>query len=455
MNPHVETDPLDAAAALIPRVLEERAVFPVYQPIMDLATGTVVAVEALTRGPAGSPVESPAALFAAATRAGLLAPLDKICFTRALEVARDGWDVVPPLVFVNVEPAALDVAPTPELLAVVRSERFRVVAELTERALAAHPAGVLSIANLANQDGNAIALDDVGTDPLSLAFLPLVEPDAVKLDMHLLRNPNAPGTIETAAVVSGYAERSGAVVIAEGIETEEDLTTAQALGARWGQGWLFGHPGPLKAIAGWPVNRHARLRPTRPDLCLPSGTPFRVAAMRNYSRPGDQSTVDGLTDHLLFRATRAGSPAVVLAACPDPAVGRALLPRLASVADTAAYVGIVGTALEAGTAQHRVRVVAVPVDGSADTETVLAVVAPHSTVALCVRPGPGDTMDFVLTHDPELVHTVARMLLWRLDTASPWLHPAGGLPRASPVTAAHQSRTSSPVQSHAPKASNG
>jgi EAL domain-containing protein (putative c-di-GMP-specific phosphodiesterase class I) len=437
-NRHVEAEPPDAAAALIPRVLEERAIFPVYQPIMDLATETVVAVEALTRGPAGSPVEFPDALFAAAARAGLMAPLDKVCFARALQVARDGWDVVPPLVFINVEPAALDLAPTPELLALVRPERFRVVAELTERALAAHPAGVLSIATLANQDGNAIALDDVGADPVSLAFLPLVEPDAVKLDMHLLRDPHAPGAIETAAVVSGYAERSGAVVIAEGVETEADLTTARALGAQWGQGWLFGRPGPLRAIARWPVNRHARLRPTRPDLRLPSGPPYRVAAMRHHSRTGNQPMVDGLTDYLLSRATGAGSPVVVLAACPDPAVGRALLSRLASVADTAAFVGVVGPALEAGTVQHRVRVAAAPVESSGAADTVLAVVGSHTTVALCTRPGSGGTVEFVLTQDPELVQTVARMLLWRLDTAPSWLHPAGGPPRASRTTAAHQ-----------------
>ncbi|HTM86165.1 MAG TPA: hypothetical protein VL179_14930 [Mycobacterium sp.] len=55
-------------------------------------------------------------------------------------------------------------------------------------------------------------------------------------------------------------------------------------------------------------------------------------------------------------------------------------------------------------------------------------------------PGAGAAVDFVLTHDPELVHSVARMLLWRLDTAPPWLHPAGGPPRASRATAAHQSR---------------
>jgi alkanesulfonate monooxygenase SsuD/methylene tetrahydromethanopterin reductase-like flavin-dependent oxidoreductase (luciferase family) len=90
-----------------------------------------------------------------------------------------------------------------------------------------------------------------------------------------------------------------------------------------------------------------------------------------------------------------GSPVVVLAACPNPSVGRAL------VADTAAVVGVVGPALEAGTAQHRVRVEATPVDSSGDADTVLAVVGSHTTVALCIRPGAGAAVDFVLTHDPD------------------------------------------------------
>jgi hypothetical protein len=189
----------------------------------------------------------------------------------------------------------------------------------------------------------------------------------------------------------------------------------------------------LEAIARWPLNRHARLRPTRPDLRLPSGTPYRAATTRHYSRTGNRSTVDGLTDYLLSQATCAGSPAVVLAACPDPAVGRALLPRLGSVADRAAYVGVVGTALQAGASQYRLRAVP-PIDGSTDTDTILAVVGPQTTVALCIRPGLGDTMDFVLTHDPDLVRTIARMLLWRLDSADSWLDPAGGLPQAIPVS---------------------
>src|SRR5574342_505859 len=166
----------DAAAALIPRVLRERAIFPVFQPIVELATRTVVGVEGLARGPAGSLVESPDALFVAATRAGLMPVLDQLCFTRAIEVARDATNVAPPLLFVNAEPAALNHPITTDLVAAVRSQRpFRIVLEYTERAVATHPAALLNIASIAHNDGNALAMDDVGADPLSVAFLPVVE----------------------------------------------------------------------------------------------------------------------------------------------------------------------------------------------------------------------------------------------------------------------------------------
>jgi EAL domain-containing protein (putative c-di-GMP-specific phosphodiesterase class I) len=418
-------DPHDDPAALIPRVLAERAVFPRYQPIVDLATRTLVGVEALARGPGGSPIEFPDALFAAATRAGLMPLLDQLCAARAMEIARDARDTVPPLVFINAEPAALDRPLTPDLLAAINSDRpYRIVLEFTERALSTNPAALLTIAGGVHRGTGALALDDMGADPLSLAFLPLIEPEVVKLDMHLLRDPHAPGTIETAATASGYAERTGAVVLAEGIETEDDLVTAQALGARWGQGWLFGRPGPLSAVAGWPVHPYARLRPPRPDLHLPPGTPFSLAAVRHHSRAGDQRMVEALTRHLLSLAECAGPHTVVLSAYPDQAVGQAWLPGLASVAGTAAFVGAVGPALP-GADRHPVRLAAGPADW---TETVLAVVSPQATAALCVRPGSGDGVDFVLTHDPDLVHAVARILLGRV----------GGSAAETPVAAVRQ-----------------
>jgi EAL domain-containing protein (putative c-di-GMP-specific phosphodiesterase class I) len=403
-----KVDPLDVAAATIPQVLGDRAVFPVFQPIMDLATGSVVGVEALARGPAGSAVEYPSALFAAASRARLLPQVDQLCFTRAVEIARDAAEFVPSLLFANAEPAVVNEPISPDLLAAVRSERrFRIVMEYTERGLTSHVSSLLGLASLAYDDGNAIAMDDVGVEPMSLALLPVLEPDVVKLDMHLLRHPHLSSSVETAAIVASYAERTGAIVVAEGIETQADLATARALGAQWGQGWLVGQPGPLTALAGLPVENTPPLRPPPRGDYLPPGTPFDIAAMGNRGRPCDQRTIDELTEYLLSVAGGSGSRTVIIGVFPDQAVEEAWLSRLTAMADTVAYVGLTGAwrpgrnAPRTGTAM----------DPAAGVETALAVVGPYAAVALCARPAPVGGMELVLTHDAHRVHVIARMLM--------------------------------------------
>ena len=432
----------DEAIRAIRQVLHERAIFPVYQPIVDLASGTLVAVEALARGPAGSVVETPDRLFAAATRAGCLPEVDMLCGARALELARDTPDRMPPLVFVNAEPAAFARPLTPDLMKVINDDLpYRIVLEFTERALGAYPPGLLNIANMVHRFGNALALDDVGADPLSLAFLPLIEPEVVKLDMHVVRHPRAGTSVETAEVVSAYAERTGAVVVAEGLETEQDVTSALALGAQWGQGWFYGRPVPPHRLSDRPVNPAAQLRPARRDLHLPTGTPFATAASRQPARNGDRYLLDQFVDHLLRAAGAAGRHAVVLAATPDLATTTAWLPRLADVARTAAFVGLAGPA-PSPSPQTEMHIAPVPPDARDRRETTLIVVGPQLAVAVCAEPGDaGQPTRFVLSHDADVVHTIGRMLLHRLDRATTRLTPPSGQPWATqPAPAAPANR---------------
>jgi EAL domain-containing protein (putative c-di-GMP-specific phosphodiesterase class I) len=409
----------DEASQAVWQVLDERAIFPLYQPIVELATGLLVAVEALARGPAGSVVETPDRLFAAAARAGCLPEVDMLCGARALEVARDAPDGVPPLVFVNAEPAAFARPLTPDLVKVISDDLpYRIVLEFTERALGAYPPGLLKIANMVHRFGNALALDDVGADPLSLAFLPLIEPEVVKLDMHIVRRPDAAASIDTAAVVTAYAERTGAVVVAEGLESEGDVRNALALGAQWGQGWFWGRPGPLRALAGRPVHPDAKLRPARQDLHVPTGTPFTYAAAHQPVRTGDRRLFDQFVERLMRMAGTAGVHAVVLGATADPAVSTGWLPRLASIADEAAFVGVAGPA-PAVPADTRVHFAATSPDIHDRQETTLAVIGPNFTSALCAEPGDSpNSVRFVLTHDADLAHMIGRMLLHRLDEAA-------------------------------------
>jgi EAL domain-containing protein (putative c-di-GMP-specific phosphodiesterase class I) len=247
----------------------------------------VVGVEALARGPAGTDLEFPDRLFAAAREVGRLGELDLLCAERALEIAIAA-PVPPPLLFVNGEPSVMDQPLSPRLLEMLLAGLpFRHVLEFTERALPAVPGSLLRIAGAVQQLGNCLALDDVGVDPMSLAFLPVLEPEVVKPDMSLLRDPGAAATREVSAVVRSEAARTGAVVVAEGIETEADLRTARDLGAHWGQGWLFGRPGAVEAVHDrFDPAAAGALRPSRPGFHQPAGSAFETATGFRPATPG-------------------------------------------------------------------------------------------------------------------------------------------------------------------------
>jgi EAL domain len=154
------------------------------------------------------------------------------------------------------------------------------VLEITERALTDRPAELSREVADHRSAGRGIALDDVGADVRSLALLPLIEPDVIKLDLGLV--PDRPST-DRAAIVSAVAterERTGASILAEGIENEGHLAVARTLGATLGQGWLWGRPAPLPGTRGRPWTR----RPVQRRE--PGGrTPFEVIAGERDAGP--------------------------------------------------------------------------------------------------------------------------------------------------------------------------
>src|SRR5215213_9425947 len=222
-------------------VLEERQIEPVFQPLVDLDTGRVVAYEALARGPRGGALESPAALFAVAREADMLGELDCVCRASAVRTAVAAGLPEGTGLFVNIEPDAL-ATPCPVDLAadLEPPPGLQPFVEITERALTAQPAELLGEIARLRERGWGVALDDVGADTRSLALMPLLQPDVIKLDLRLVQEQP---TTEVAEIVNGVLaerERSGATILAEGIENDAHLDTARALGAQLGQGWLLG-----------------------------------------------------------------------------------------------------------------------------------------------------------------------------------------------------------------------
>jgi EAL domain-containing protein (putative c-di-GMP-specific phosphodiesterase class I) len=268
----------------IKQILSDRAVRSVFQTIIDLDSGEVVGYEALARGPVG-PLESPTAMFSAARAEQLLPELDEACRDAAFIGAAAAGMSAPLTLFVNVEPEVLNGAPIGRLLAFANRapSDLEVVLEITERALARHPAELLATVERVRDLGWGVALDDVGAEPASLTFMSLLQPDVIKLDLRIVQDRPSFAIAAIMNAVNAYAERTGALVLAEGIETPAHLKVAQGLGCTLGQGWLFGPAGPTEArdFAIGKLNLLEARRVwtagalTSPFACLPPETNLR------------------------------------------------------------------------------------------------------------------------------------------------------------------------------------
>ena len=288
-----------------------------------------VGFEALVRGPVGSGLETPAALFDAAQLEGSIAELDWACRETAVETARAAGFRHPLSLFVNAEPSAL--IATAAQADHWRSFRdLRCHTELTERALMARPAELLAAIEQIRRQDWGVALDDVGADESSLALMPLIRPDVVKLDRGLLR-PDA-GRAASTVIQSAlaWAADSGASVVAEGIETDEQLDLARGYGIALGQGFLLGRPAALPARLEFPP-RPVKLIDRTFDRFRTSA-PFAIVNSHLDTRRVTTATVRELGRQLLVRAASLDPPpAVFVIAGTDTfdAGGTALIGELA------------------------------------------------------------------------------------------------------------------------------
>jgi len=397
----------------------------VYQPIVELRhagvvgyEADVVGYEALARGPAGSALEMPTELFEAARTENLLAELDRACREVALRGALAAGAGSEPLLFINVEPGGLDDGGVLGRMAEGQLAHLSVVVELTERALTDRPREVLGAVRWLRERGCRIALDDVGLDPRSLALMPFLAPDVIKLDASLVKDQMP--AMEVARVVNAVgaeAERSGAVILAEGIETLGHARRAEAMGATLGQGWLFGRPGPL---AGGPLLDRSLELPR----CTPSyeahETPFKLIANERRVRRGDKRLLTSLSHQLEQEALGLRDEAVVLASFQDARYFTSeTRARYEQLATSAALVGALGVGL-GGQPGRGVRGADLAPEDPLCREWNVIVVAPHFAVAFAARdlddhgPEGQRRFDYFVTYERALVTASAMSLLRRL-----------------------------------------
>jgi EAL domain-containing protein (putative c-di-GMP-specific phosphodiesterase class I) len=400
----------------IHEIIDRRAVTPVFQPLVDMAGGGTVGYEALSRGPAGTPWESPVALFAAARAVDREDELDWVCRAQAYRAALAAGLDRRLTLFVNMEPTAWRSPCPPDLVPVVEQarDRLRVVTEMTERAIAKDPSALLSATAGCREAGWGVALDDVGADPMSLALMPFVHPDVIKLDMQLLRSPDEPNSARVVAAVAAYAESTGAVVLAEGIETARHLAVARTMGATVGQGWWYGRPDPVPAagpVTQLPLLHAAAHRPG------PDHTPYRIVSAARPVTRTTKADLMPLSRHLEALAGEGPQPPVLLACFQDDrhfTAGTAR--RFSRIARHSPLVAALGAGM-AEAPVPGVRGARLGADDPLRGEWNVIVVGPHQAAALVAR-DLGDTgaepdrrFDFAVTHDRALVVEAARSLL--------------------------------------------
>lgn len=408
-----------ATPTSLAELLDRRALRSAYQPLVDLYSGEVVGYEALARGPRGSRLESPAALFDAAHVAGLEREVEWECQRAALQGALDGNLAQGQALFVNFEPRLLKAELPEHVLGLLDAalDRFSVFAEVTERSLTDRPAELLAAAERLRLRGVGVALDDVGADPRSLALMPFLAPDVIKLDLRLVQENPSRQIAEIVHAVGGEAERTGAFVLAEGIETEEHRRTALALGARYGQGWLFGRPGELRTSGAGPS--HPIPRPSREPHAR-HASPYEAVSRHRDLRRGNKRLLLALSLQIEEQASGLGSAAVVLSTFQEASFFTArTAARYQALSQQAALVGAIGVGLSEQPAAG-VRGVALEHADPLRGEWDVTVIAPHFAMAFVARELGDDDLDmdrrfdFAITYDRDLAVSAARALMSRV-----------------------------------------
>jgi EAL domain-containing protein (putative c-di-GMP-specific phosphodiesterase class I)/GGDEF domain-containing protein len=243
--------PSRSAAPRIEELIARRELSAVFQPIVDFEASAILGYEGLIRGPAGTPLETPFALFSQALAEGCTIELERAaartCIEAFAKLAFDGK------LFLNFSAGAIhQLAEAHEdTLALLRHHGIdptRIVIELTEQsAIPAVGKFLPAIATL-RSFGGRFALDDYGTANASMNLWVRLQPDIVKIDRFFIHDiASDPLKFEAVRAMQHFANASGAQLVAEGVENEADLIVVRDMGIGCGQGFFFGRPHPQPA----------------------------------------------------------------------------------------------------------------------------------------------------------------------------------------------------------------
>lgn len=225
------------------RAIREQAISTVFQPILNLNTGKVYGYEALSRGPAGTDIESPEVIFDLARDLDVIWDLETLCIQNIGEFRHEVCSRG--LLFVNLESHFIQQLGSRGLsiLEPLLECRGSVVIEVTERSAIRDYATFRTTLGELQRLGFKVAVDDCGSGYATLEAVAELKPDFLKVGHSLFQNVEKdPIRRRIIDLVARCADTIGAVTIAEAIESAEQWQICRDLGIELGQGYLFARP---------------------------------------------------------------------------------------------------------------------------------------------------------------------------------------------------------------------
>jgi len=228
-------------------ILAEGSLSAVFQPILNLRDGVILGYEGLVRGPANGPLHSPLSLLQVAKANNLTLELESLCcrtvMAQFIRLNLEGK------LFLNLSPQVLGQVSIggPSIVGLLNKTGLRadqIVIELTENHCPPSEYHYINAALACYRElGFQIALDDLGEGFSTLRRWSELNPDYVKLDMHFVQGiVNSPLKQIFVQAIRDIANASGAMIVAEGIETAEELELLAEFGVLCGQGYYIARP---------------------------------------------------------------------------------------------------------------------------------------------------------------------------------------------------------------------
>ena len=236
------------------KIIDGRLLTPHFQPIISLTQKKIIGYEALIRGPSDSSLHNPLDLFNTAERFDLTTRLESLCREITFEHytnLNNGEKL-----FINVSPSALLQPDLNNGVILKLLKQFginprSIIIELTEHKPVDNYQLMRVAAMQCRQMGFEIAIDDLGSGYSGLRLWSELLPEYVKIDSHFIEDlNNDPVKLSFVRSIQTIATSLKCCLIAEGIETRDELKAVEKLGIAYVQGYYFGEPSvfPLKEM---------------------------------------------------------------------------------------------------------------------------------------------------------------------------------------------------------------